>query len=113
MAHEYPEFRLRLPGGGPEARGRLLTEKGTNGSQKFVVLAGSPGRPEVVPSFPVRMPSSYQDPHHLDVAAAIRMKHGLRQTAGQRLFPAGSRIATHSTWCVTGKRSKARSRRGV
>ncbi|ALO96782.1 Putative restriction enzyme [Streptomyces hygroscopicus subsp. limoneus] len=60
MAHEYPEFRLRLPGGGPEARGRLLTEKGTNGSQKFVVLAGSPGRPEVVPSFPVRMPSSYR-----------------------------------------------------
>ncbi|MCQ0024976.1 DUF4357 domain-containing protein [Streptomyces somaliensis DSM 40738] len=57
---QYPEFRLRLPGGGPEARGRLLTEKGTNGSQKFVVLAGSPGRPQVVPSFPVRMPSSYR-----------------------------------------------------
>ncbi|WP_097227346.1 DUF4357 domain-containing protein [Streptomyces sp. OV198] len=56
----YPEFRLRLPGGGPEARGRLLTEKGTNGSQKFVVLAGSPARQEVVPSFPVRIPSSYQ-----------------------------------------------------
>ncbi|MET9845668.1 DUF4357 domain-containing protein [Streptomyces ossamyceticus] len=56
----YPEFRLRLPGGGPEARGRLLTEKGTNGSQKFVVLAGSPGRPEVVPSFPLRIPSSYR-----------------------------------------------------
>ncbi|MEU0270860.1 DUF4357 domain-containing protein [Streptomyces sp. NPDC006307] len=56
----YPEFRLRLPNGGPEARGRLLTDKGTNGSQKFVVLAGSPGRPEVVPSFPVRMPSSYR-----------------------------------------------------
>ncbi|MFM9551680.1 DUF4357 domain-containing protein [Streptomyces caniscabiei] len=56
----YPEFRLKLPGGGPEARGRLLTEKGTNGSQKFVVLAGSPGRPEVVPSFPIRMPSSYR-----------------------------------------------------
>jgi 5-methylcytosine-specific restriction protein B len=56
----YPEFRLKLPAGGPEARGRLLTEKGTNGSQKFVVLAGSPGRPEVVPSFPVRMPSSYR-----------------------------------------------------
>ncbi|MFF8726466.1 DUF4357 domain-containing protein [Streptomyces sp. NPDC015171] len=59
-ATPYPEFRLRLPGGGPEARGRLLAEKGTNGSQKFVVLAGSPGRPEVVPSFPVRMPSSYR-----------------------------------------------------
>jgi 5-methylcytosine-specific restriction protein B len=57
---QYPEFRLRLPNGGPEARGRLLTEKGTNGSQKFVVLAGSPGRSEVVPSFPVRMPSSYR-----------------------------------------------------
>ncbi|MQL61098.1 DUF4357 domain-containing protein [Streptomyces vinaceus] len=56
----YPEFRLRLPGGGPEARGRLLKEKGTNGSQKFVVLAGSPGRTEVVPSFPHRMPSSYR-----------------------------------------------------
>jgi 5-methylcytosine-specific restriction protein B len=56
----YPEFRLRLPNGGPEARGRLLAEKGTNGSQKFVVLAGSPGRSEVVPSFPVRMPSSYR-----------------------------------------------------
>ncbi|MFI7020216.1 DUF4357 domain-containing protein [Streptomyces sp. NPDC050164] len=57
---QYPEFRLRLPGGGPEARGRLLVEKGTNGSQKFVVLAGSPGRTEVVPSFPHRMPSSYR-----------------------------------------------------
>ncbi|MGW4041866.1 DUF4357 domain-containing protein [Streptomyces sp. NPDC004721] len=56
----YPEFRLRLPGGGPEARGRLLTEKGTNGSQKFVVLAGSPGRSHVVPSFPARMPAAYR-----------------------------------------------------
>ncbi|MEU6259192.1 DUF4357 domain-containing protein [Streptomyces sp. NPDC047043] len=56
----YPEFRLRLPNGGPEARGRLLTEKGSNGRAKFVVLAGSPGRPEVVPSFPIRMPSSYR-----------------------------------------------------
>ncbi|MER7049754.1 DUF4357 domain-containing protein [Streptomyces jumonjinensis] len=60
MAEEYPEFRLRLPNGGPEARGRLLSEKGTNGSQRFVVLAGSPVRPEVVPSFPSRMPSSYE-----------------------------------------------------
>ncbi|MFI5569382.1 DUF4357 domain-containing protein [Streptomyces sp. NPDC051740] len=59
-ATRYPEFRLRLPGDGPEARGRLLADKGTNGSQKFVVLAGSPGRAEVVPSFPHRMPSSYR-----------------------------------------------------
>ncbi|WP_405691648.1 DUF4357 domain-containing protein [Streptomyces sp. NBC_01185] len=60
MTEEYPEFLLRLPHGGPSARGRLLTEKGTNGSQKMVVLAGSPARPEVVPSFPLRMPSSHR-----------------------------------------------------
>lgn len=59
MVAEYPDFQLRLPNGGPLARGRLLPEKGTNGSQKFVVYAGSPVRPDVVPSFPVRMPSSY------------------------------------------------------
>lgn len=60
MTEEYPEFLLRLPRGGPMARGRLLTEKGTNGSQKMVVLAGSPARSDVVPSFPVRMPSSHR-----------------------------------------------------
>jgi 5-methylcytosine-specific restriction protein B len=56
----YPEFRLRLPHSGPVARGRLLDEMGTNGSQKFLVLAGSPARKEVVPSFPVRMTSSHR-----------------------------------------------------
>lgn len=56
----YPEFQLRLPHGGPTARGQLLDEKGSNGSQKFVVLAGSPVRPDVVPSFPTRMTSSYR-----------------------------------------------------
>ncbi|NEY36292.1 DUF4357 domain-containing protein [Streptomyces sp. PRKS01-65] len=60
MTEEYPEFLLRLPHNGPLARGRLLSEKGTNGSQKMVVLAGSPARPEVVPSFPLRMPSSHR-----------------------------------------------------
>ncbi|MFD8332952.1 DUF4357 domain-containing protein [Streptomyces solisilvae] len=49
-----------MPNSGPLARGRLLAEKGTNGSQKFLVLAGSPARPEVVPSFPLRMPSSHR-----------------------------------------------------
>lgn len=58
MSGEYPEFHIRLPHGGPSGRGRLLDEKGTNGSQKFMVLAGSPVRPEVVPSFPARMPAS-------------------------------------------------------
>lgn len=34
-----PEFQLRMPNSGPIARGRLLAEKGTNGSQRFLVLA--------------------------------------------------------------------------
>ena len=52
MAHEYPEFRLRLPNGdGVErARGVLLDETGTNGSRKFLVRAGSPARDHVMPS---------------------------------------------------------------
>ncbi|MFJ4863706.1 hypothetical protein [Streptomyces sp. NPDC088748] len=60
MAEEYPQFQLKLPHGGPTARGRLLSEMGTNGSQKMMVLAGSPARPDVVPSFPLRMPSSHR-----------------------------------------------------
>ena len=55
----YPEFLLSLPGGAHVARGRLLADRGSNGSQKFVVLAGSPARAEVVPSFPIRIPSSF------------------------------------------------------
>ncbi|WP_225830426.1 DUF4357 domain-containing protein [Streptomyces sp. NK08204] len=72
MAEEYPEFLLRLPHGGPSARGRLLAEKGTNGSQKMVVLAGSPARPEVVPSFPLRMPSSHRLREQLREEGRIR-----------------------------------------
>ncbi|WP_026454236.1 DUF4357 domain-containing protein [Saccharomonospora iraqiensis] len=59
MPGPYPEFHLRLPYEGPVAHGRLLEEKGTNGSQKFVVLAGSPVRSSYVPSFPEHMRSSY------------------------------------------------------
>jgi 5-methylcytosine-specific restriction protein B len=58
MAVEYPEFRLRLPNGGPMAYGRLLDEQGNNGSRKFMVLAGSPARIDHVPSFPIGQPSS-------------------------------------------------------
>jgi 5-methylcytosine-specific restriction protein B len=65
MPGEYPEFQIRLPHGGPVARGRLLEEKGTNGSQMFMVLACSPVRPDVVPSFPARMPSSHALREHL------------------------------------------------
>lgn len=52
MAHEYPEFRLRLPNGDgiERARGVLLDETGTNGSRKFLVRAGSPARVHVMPS---------------------------------------------------------------
>lgn len=51
-AHEYPEFRLRLPNsdGVERARGVLLDETGTNGSRKFLVRAGSPARDHVMPS---------------------------------------------------------------
>ncbi|MFI1292650.1 DUF4357 domain-containing protein [Streptomyces sp. NPDC020792] len=45
----YPEFRLRLPNGGPHASGRVLPAKGMNGSPKFLVLAGSPVRRETLP----------------------------------------------------------------
>ncbi|GHD60564.1 DUF4357 domain-containing protein [Streptomyces goshikiensis] len=72
MAQEYPDFQLRLPHGGPTARGRLLSEMGTNGSQKMVVLAGSPARPDVVPSFPLRTPSSHRLREKLIAEGAIR-----------------------------------------
>ncbi|WP_406516454.1 DUF4357 domain-containing protein [Streptomyces sp. NBC_00134] len=43
MEHpDYPEFRLKLPGDGPTAYGRLLSELGNNGSLKFLVRQGSP-----------------------------------------------------------------------
>ncbi|WP_116040792.1 DUF4357 domain-containing protein [Amycolatopsis palatopharyngis] len=51
MSDAYPEFQLRLPNGGPVARGRLLEEMGSRRSRKFLVLAGSPVRAEVSPSF--------------------------------------------------------------
>ncbi|MER7079099.1 5-methylcytosine-specific restriction enzyme B [Saccharopolyspora kobensis] len=58
MPAEYPEFQLRMPKNGPVARGELLPEKGTNGSQQFRILVGAPARSGVVPSFPVRKQST-------------------------------------------------------
>ncbi|GAA4207260.1 hypothetical protein GCM10022252_70670 [Streptosporangium oxazolinicum] len=60
MSNLHPEFQLRLPDDGPVARGWLLNEKGANGSQKFVVLAGSPIRRDVVPSFEKRAASAHR-----------------------------------------------------
>lgn len=74
---ESPLFQIRLPNNGPSGRGRLLADKGTNGSQKFVVLAGSPARPTVVPSFSVHVPAS----------------HGLREQ-----LIADRRIVESETW---------------
>ncbi|TDD27783.1 hypothetical protein E1287_33935 [Actinomadura sp. KC06] len=61
MVDEYPELQLRLPKGGPLAYGRLMDEQGTNGSQKFMVLAGSPAREDSVPSFPCGSRPPYAD----------------------------------------------------
>ncbi|MGZ2359555.1 DUF4357 domain-containing protein [Streptomyces sp. 372A] len=72
MSEQYPEFRLRLPNGGPQAVGRLMRTKGTNGSQRFVVTAGSPARAEAVPSFAARMPSSHRLREQLLAEKAIR-----------------------------------------
>ncbi len=57
MSSKYPEFQLRLPNDGPIARGRLLDEIGSRRSRKFIVLAGSPARAEVVPSFAAHAPT--------------------------------------------------------
>ena len=48
---EYPRFFLRLPKNGPTASGRLLDERGMNGSKTFVIDARSPVRSEHVNSF--------------------------------------------------------------
>ncbi|MEU1447743.1 DUF4357 domain-containing protein [Streptomyces mirabilis] len=60
MTDDYPEFRLRLPNGGPVAHGRTTTERGDNGSRSFVVDAGQPVRPDVVPSFATRAPAAHR-----------------------------------------------------
>ncbi|MEU2508160.1 DUF4357 domain-containing protein [Streptomyces sp. NPDC007863] len=72
MAEEYPEFCLRLPNGGPVARGRQTNEMGTNGSRRFIVGPGQPVRNDVVPSFPSRVPSAYRLREKLIEAGAIR-----------------------------------------
>ncbi|MEU0516728.1 DUF4357 domain-containing protein [Streptosporangium sp. NPDC006007] len=60
MAAEYPEFQIRLPNGGPTAHGRLLDERGPNGSLKFLVRSGSPVRQDTVSSFKEKKKSSYE-----------------------------------------------------
>ncbi|MFG3056911.1 DUF4357 domain-containing protein [Kitasatospora sp. NPDC048239] len=59
MSEYDPEFHLRLPNGGPVARGRLLAQR-VNGSRKFLILAGSPVRSDVVPSFALGTTPAYR-----------------------------------------------------
>ena len=69
---EYREFYLRLPNGGPVARGRPADELGTNGSRKFVVHTGQPVRPEVVPSFATRVAAAHRQREELIRQGRIR-----------------------------------------
>ncbi|RZB15802.1 DUF4357 domain-containing protein [Streptomyces sp. F001] len=61
----YPEFYLRLPNGGPVAQGRPTHEVGDNGSRSFVVDAGQPVRPDVVPSFAARAAAAHRQREEL------------------------------------------------
>ncbi|HEX5567079.1 MAG TPA: DUF4357 domain-containing protein, partial [Streptomyces sp.] len=96
MADEYPEFRLRLPNGGPEARGWLTPEMGTNGSQRFVVGPGQPVRPDFVPSFPKRAASAHRLRQHLFKEGRIRPSQtwpGWLETAEEITFNSSSEAA--------------------
>ncbi|MET8954755.1 DUF4357 domain-containing protein [Streptomyces sp. NPDC004533] len=62
---QYREFYLRLPNGGPVAQGRPTNEVGDNGSRSFVVDAGQPVRPDVVPSFATRAAAAHRQREEL------------------------------------------------
>ncbi|MGK5638695.1 hypothetical protein ACSNOK_10350 [Streptomyces sp. URMC 126] len=82
MADRYPEFRLRLPNRGPTAYGRQTDELGTNGSRKFVVAAGQPVRPDIVPSFSRRVASAYRLREQLIDTGRIRPSQTWPRLAG-------------------------------
>ncbi|MER0241729.1 DUF4357 domain-containing protein [Streptomyces sp. HSW2009] len=96
MANEYPEFFLRLPNGGPVARGRQTDVLGTNGSRKFVVGPGQPVRADVVPSFATRAPSSCRLREKLIADEGIRSSQtwpGFLETAEEITFNSSSEAA--------------------
>ncbi|MGW1196365.1 DUF4357 domain-containing protein [Streptomyces sp. NPDC002536] len=104
MQSPYPEFRLRLPNGGPEARGRQTDELGTNGSRKFVIGPGQPVRPEVVPSFATRAASAHRLREKLLAEGRIRQSQtlpGWLETADDITFNSSSQAAE----VVTGRSS--------
>lgn len=91
---DIPEFQLHLPHGGPTAHGRPLDEMGTNGSRKFLVLAGSPARKETVASFPVHMSAAYKVRERLIAQRPDRPVHPLERLPGS---DRGHRLQSPST----------------
>ncbi|MEV5239859.1 DUF4357 domain-containing protein [Streptomyces cinnamoneus] len=96
MADDYPAFRLRLPNGGPKACGRHTDEMGTNGSRKFVVGPGQPVRPDVVPSFSIRVTSAHKLREQLIADGRIKQSQmwpGWLETADEITFNSSSEAA--------------------
>lgn len=92
----YPEFRLRLPNGGPVVRGRQTDELGTNGSRRFVVGPGQPVRADVVPSFSVRVASAHRLREQLISEGRIKQTQrwpGCLETADTITFNSSSEAA--------------------
>ncbi|MCX5150075.1 DUF4357 domain-containing protein [Streptomyces sp. NBC_00320] len=100
----YPEFRLRLPNGGPEARGRQTDEMGTNGSRRFIVGPGQPVRADVVTSFPKRVASAYRLRQQLISEGRIKQTEtwpGCLETADTIKFNSSSEAAAVLTGSST------------
>ncbi|MWA14817.1 hypothetical protein [Streptomyces sp. BA2] len=90
------EFRLRLPNNGPQARGRVLPEKGMNGSLKFLLVRTGP-------AYGLGEPLG-EGGDHVTCRAALR--HDSRQPEGlrrklRRRFPSASRRATSARPPIT------------
>jgi 5-methylcytosine-specific restriction protein B len=93
---QYPEFQLRLPNGGPLAYGRPARELDDNGTRGFVVYAGQPVRPEVVPSFSLRVAGAHKQREELIRQGRIKPSQkwpGWLETAEAITFGSSSRAA--------------------
>ena len=71
---ELQEFELRLPNGDAidRARGVLLDGAGTNGSRRFVILAGSPARDHVMPSLSKHFGGAFRKREELRAQGVLR-----------------------------------------
>ncbi|PZH15652.1 DUF4357 domain-containing protein [Streptomyces sp. NTH33] len=78
------------------AQGRPADELGPNGSRKFVVPAGQPVRPDVVPSFPTRVAAAHIQREELIRQERIKLSEkwpGWLETAEEITFDSSSRAA--------------------